>query len=236
MGCFYNVRAIIKYNAGGNAKKPKEKETLYKESKADYDKAIERAPNIASFYYNRGITNDELDDYDAAIADYGKAITLEPNYAPCYYNRACAKLAIGDLKAAADDFVRAGQLYADSDDFASASGSFYNAYTHFESSDAYLGAAEANLHLENYVGAAGQLRRAKESDSSIAGDRRFKSMGQSLTIKLGVNITHLLDTPKQDNVPSANNYSQSAIEYKLKGAKMPAGDSDSLPSEIKKKK
>ena len=43
-------------------------------------KAIELKPDYATAYSNRGSTNADLDNYEAALADFNKAIELDPKY------------------------------------------------------------------------------------------------------------------------------------------------------------
>ena len=64
----------------------KEKEELLKKIE-EYSKKIEKNPNDASNYYNRGFTYFLLKKYEEAIKDYDKAIELNPNNASYYYNR-----------------------------------------------------------------------------------------------------------------------------------------------------
>ena len=64
----------------------KEKEELLKKIE-EYTKKIEKEPNNASNYYNRGFTYFLLKKYEEAIKDYDKAIELNPNNASYYYNR-----------------------------------------------------------------------------------------------------------------------------------------------------
>ncbi|MEI6687473.1 MAG: tetratricopeptide repeat protein, partial [Planctomycetota bacterium] len=45
----------------------------YPEAIADYTKAIELNPNLATAYYNRGIVLKSLGKTEAAIADFTKA-------------------------------------------------------------------------------------------------------------------------------------------------------------------
>ncbi|MEI6687187.1 MAG: tetratricopeptide repeat protein, partial [Planctomycetota bacterium] len=53
----------------------------YPEAIADYTKAIELNPNLATAYYNRGIVLKSLGKTEAAIADFTKARDLKINKA-----------------------------------------------------------------------------------------------------------------------------------------------------------
>lgn len=77
---------------------------------ADYNKAIELAPDSADAYYNRGDAYDEMGEYGKAIADYNKAIQLNPNLASAYYNRGCAYGEIGAYDKAIADYNKAIEL------------------------------------------------------------------------------------------------------------------------------
>ena len=77
---------------------------------ADYDKAIELAPDSADAYNNRGDAYDEMGEYGKAIADYSRAIELEPCYAAAYFNRAYAYGELDDYNKAIADYSKAIEL------------------------------------------------------------------------------------------------------------------------------
>lgn len=58
-------------------------------------------------YSNRGLTYDELKDYEKALADYDKAIELNPEDATAYYNFACIKSIMGEIDIAFDYLKKA---------------------------------------------------------------------------------------------------------------------------------
>jgi len=91
---------------GPNPKEEKESGN----SMADYNKAIELAPDSADVYYNRGDAYDEMGEYGKAIADYNKAIELDPNHTLAYYNRGCAYGEIGAYDKAIADYNKAIEL------------------------------------------------------------------------------------------------------------------------------
>jgi uncharacterized membrane protein YhaH (DUF805 family)/regulator of sirC expression with transglutaminase-like and TPR domain len=88
---------------------PKEEEEGGK-AIADYNSAIELAPDSADTYYNRGDAYDEIGEYGKAIADYSKAIELDPNHASAYYNRGCAYGELGAYDKAIADYSKAIEL------------------------------------------------------------------------------------------------------------------------------
>jgi len=91
---------------------PKEEEESGK-AIADYNKAIELAPNHPSAYYNRGCAYAEIGAYDEAIADYNKAIELNPNDSLAYYNRGLACSKRGDVPKAVSDLEKCIELSTD---------------------------------------------------------------------------------------------------------------------------
>ncbi len=50
------------------------------------DQAVEKDPDNATFYYARGVLNDQSKNYERAIADYKKAAELNPDYFDALYN------------------------------------------------------------------------------------------------------------------------------------------------------
>lgn len=48
----------------------------YKSAIAKFDKAIQLNPNLANFYYRRGLAKYKLDNYEGAITDIEKAAYL----------------------------------------------------------------------------------------------------------------------------------------------------------------
>ena len=71
---------------------------------------LERNPNDALAYHQRGIAVQSTGDVERAIADYDKAIALKSNYGPVYESRARAHAARGDYTKAVADITRATEL------------------------------------------------------------------------------------------------------------------------------
>ena len=44
----------------------------------------------------KGVSKDELKDFDGAFKDFNKAIELDSSYAPAYYNRGISKYELKD--------------------------------------------------------------------------------------------------------------------------------------------
>ena len=81
-----------------------------------FTKAIQLNPDDALAYYNRGVTYDELEQYDKAIDDYTKAIELNPDYAAAYFNRGLAYGKSEQYSKAMDDYTKAIELNPDDAD------------------------------------------------------------------------------------------------------------------------
>ena len=77
---------------------------------ADFNKAIDLAPDFAYTYYNRGYVLSQLKDYHAAIESYNEAIALEPNLAEAYYNRGLTYIFLGENARGVADLSKAGEL------------------------------------------------------------------------------------------------------------------------------
>lgn len=71
---------------------------------------IERHPQEAMYYSNRGLVHLRLGQPRAAMADCDRAVTLGPDLDQAYNNRAMCHEALGYLTAALDDYERAVDL------------------------------------------------------------------------------------------------------------------------------
>ena len=100
---------------------------LYEEAKEDYqtgeyklaiqklDKAIELNDVEAMYFYERGHTKDELEDYKGAEEDFTEAIRSamgeeEDLIANGYYARGTIRLDLGNKKGAFEDWTRAAEM------------------------------------------------------------------------------------------------------------------------------
>lgn len=79
----------------------------YAEAIAALSGLLNRNPQNAIDYNNRGLVYFQARQYDQAIADYNKALELNPRLAKAYNNRANYYAAIGDLSAAIADYDQA---------------------------------------------------------------------------------------------------------------------------------
>jgi len=78
------------------------------------DVYIEKEPNIAVGYNNRGIAYATLNQHERAIEDYNKAIELNPNLAEAYGNRGRTYKEIGNYEKSARDLKKTSILFLES--------------------------------------------------------------------------------------------------------------------------
>lgn len=71
-----------------------------------YDEAIRRDPNNASFYNNRGTAFSKLMDYGRALDDIKKALELDPQYVKAYMRRGNIEFALKQYHRAKRSFAR----------------------------------------------------------------------------------------------------------------------------------
>ncbi len=76
---------------------------------ADYDQAIEIAPEAAAYYVIRGNARNDEGEYEKAIADYDEAIRIEPSGA-AYHGRGDASFEQGDYEQAVTDYSKAIEI------------------------------------------------------------------------------------------------------------------------------
>ena len=74
------------------------------------DKAIDLNPNYAKLYWNRGLANIELKDFERAVLDFDKSINISPNDGVGYYGRAYANFELGNSENARPDYDKAVSL------------------------------------------------------------------------------------------------------------------------------
>jgi tetratricopeptide (TPR) repeat protein len=78
--------------------------------------AIRTNPNCAEFYYQRGLSHQQLGDKQGAIGDYNKAIQLDINHAGAHHQRGILNAEIGERRQAVEDLRRAAKLYFEQGD------------------------------------------------------------------------------------------------------------------------
>ncbi|NEP77659.1 MAG: tetratricopeptide repeat protein [Okeania sp. SIO3B3] len=83
----------------------------YEAALADFNKAIELKPDVASFYNGRWLIYFEQEKYQEAIADSTEAIRLQPEQPIYYSSRATAYYENEEYKKSHEDFKKAATLY-----------------------------------------------------------------------------------------------------------------------------
>jgi len=80
----------------------------------DYlNKAIQKNPNFAEAYNNRGNAYRDLNQLQKALSDYNQAISLKPNYVQAYNNRGNIYYEFKNYKLAVRDYNRSINLKPD---------------------------------------------------------------------------------------------------------------------------
>lgn len=76
----------------------------------DFTYAIEAEPDVADYYYERGLSSFHLNKKSLALMDLNEAQKLQPNYPFRYSSRAYIKDSCGDTIGAIEDYKRAIEL------------------------------------------------------------------------------------------------------------------------------
>ncbi|MEW5842856.1 MAG: tetratricopeptide repeat protein [Bacteroidota bacterium] len=135
----------------------------YNEAIKYYSLYIQKYPNDASAYNNRGGSKHILQNYQGAIQDFNKAIELDPNNEKAYNNRGLSKSSLEDYRGAIQDYSKAIDLSLNY------IGAYYNR-------------GNAKADLEDYIGAIQDYSKVIEFDQNDA--RAFYNRG---LIKYNIN-------------------------------------------------
>jgi tetratricopeptide (TPR) repeat protein len=73
---------------------------------ADYNKAVELAPDVTDPYLNRGAALEGLGRWEDAIADYNRVLEMDPKDAMAYNNRGNAEAGLRQWDKAIEDFKK----------------------------------------------------------------------------------------------------------------------------------
>ncbi|WP_345269000.1 tetratricopeptide repeat protein [Nibrella viscosa] len=86
----------------------------YREAIRFYTEAINKKPDFADAYNNRGLAKYRNGDLPGALADYDKAIDIDPNFEAAYLNRADVRNDLNDAQNSLADLQRIEKTYKDS--------------------------------------------------------------------------------------------------------------------------
>lgn len=74
---------------------------------SEHDDAVNRDPENAAAYLNRGVAYSSQGRHQLGIEDFGEAIRLKPEYAEAYYERGIAYARLGRLQETVEDYSQA---------------------------------------------------------------------------------------------------------------------------------
>lgn len=86
----------------------------YREAIRYYSEALDKKPDFADAYNNRGLAKFRDDDREGALADYTRAIQTDPDFGAAYLNRAEVLSETGDAAGSIADLQRIEKTYRDS--------------------------------------------------------------------------------------------------------------------------
>lgn len=82
----------------------------YSEAEADFSTAIERSPDLAEAWYNRGVLLARAGRLADAFEDFSRAIAIDPRFAEAWYNRGMVQIQMKDTRKGCLDLSKAGEL------------------------------------------------------------------------------------------------------------------------------
>ena len=97
----------------------------YREAIRYYSEALEKKPDFADAYSNRGLAKFRNDDREGALTDYTRAIDTDPTFGAAYLNRAEVLLETGDAAGSLTDLQRIEKEYQDSTGYQTRLGDTY---------------------------------------------------------------------------------------------------------------
>ena len=95
---FYYYKGVINNSRG-----------KYVKALDDFDRGIDLKPsaNLYKFYLGRGVSHQNLLEYDQALSDFSAAIEMNDTLASAYHSRAMVNYDMHDYTAAVEDFLKA---------------------------------------------------------------------------------------------------------------------------------
>ncbi len=97
----------------------------YREAIRYYTEALEKKPDFADAYNNRGLAKFRNDDRAGALADYTRALETDADFGAAYLNRAEVRLETGDPGGSLVDLQRIEKQYRDSTGYQTRLGDTY---------------------------------------------------------------------------------------------------------------
>lgn len=76
---------------------------VWKDTVSLFTDVIEKQPNVAWVYSNRGIAKYRAEDYDGALKDFNQALVIDPNFTLSFYYRGVLEYMSGDYETALAD-------------------------------------------------------------------------------------------------------------------------------------
>ena len=189
----------------------KKREELLKKIE-EYSKKIEKNPNVASNYYNRGNTFSILKEYEKAIDDYSRAIELNPNDDASYNNRGISFNRLKEYEKAINDYNKAIELNPNYSLAYNNRGNTFSILKEYEKAiddynkaielnpnddDAYYNRGNTFSILKEYEKAIENYEKAIELDPNNNSAKKIKNL--ILKLKRNKNIQHsnkIVDTTK----------------------------------------
>lgn len=84
-----------------------------------FSQELRAKPDSAEFYYQRGMSHENLGNKQGALEDYNEAIKQNNDFAPAYHKRGVIHLDLGEKQEAVDDLRKAALLYFEQGDIES---------------------------------------------------------------------------------------------------------------------
>ena len=185
----------------------KEKEELLKKIE-EYTKKIEKEPDNASYYYNRGNSYHNLKKYDKAIQDYSKAIELNPNNASYFNNRGITFNSLKEYKEAIQDYSKAIELNPNNASYFNNRGSAYGNLKNYKKAiQDFNKAIELNPNNPSYFYNRGiTYEDLGESDKAINDFNNVIKLdpNSNFAMELKKVISTLKENEKKENIQQNN--------------------------------
>ena len=88
----------------------KDLENTYEMVNKDFYRTLEIDPDFPFAYYNMGVVNCKIGNYEKAIDDFSNAIQRRENFSEAIYNRGLIYILLNENQKGCEDLSRAGEL------------------------------------------------------------------------------------------------------------------------------